>query len=62
MMKQKRDSAYQQILPVYQAIAKASVLIDGPKPSIEAGANLSFEPSMMSTAGAGMPSAETVKV
>ena len=38
--------AYQQILPVYQAIAKASVLTDGPKPSIEAGANLSFEPSM----------------
>ena len=30
--------AYQQILPVYQAIAKASVLTDGPKPSIEAGA------------------------
>lgn len=38
--------AYQQILPVYQAIAKASVLTDGPKPSIEAGSNLSFEPSM----------------
>ena len=38
--------AYQQILPVYQAIAKASVLTDGPKPSIEAGASLSFEPSM----------------
>ena len=38
--------AYLQILPVYQAIAKASVLTDGPKPSIEAGANLSFEPSM----------------
>ena len=38
--------AYQQILPVYQAIVKASVLTDGPKPSIEAGANLSFEPSM----------------
>ena len=38
--------AYQQILPVYQAIAKALVLTDGPKPSIEAGANLSFEPSM----------------
>lgn len=38
--------AYQQILPVYQAIAKASILTDGPKPSIEAGANLSFEPSM----------------
>ncbi len=38
--------AYQQILPVYQAIAKASVLTDGPNPSIEAGANLSFEPSM----------------
>ena len=38
--------AYQQILPVYQAIAKASVLTDGPKPSIEAGATLSFEPSM----------------
>ena len=38
--------AYQQILPVYQAIAKASVLTDGPKPAIEAGSNLSFEPSM----------------
>ena len=38
--------AYQQILPVYQAIAKASALTDGPRPSIEAGANLSFEPSM----------------
>lgn len=38
--------AYLQILPVYQAIAKASVLTDGPKPSIEAGSNLSFEPSM----------------
>ena len=38
--------AYQQILPVYQAIAKASVLTDGPKSSIEAGSNLSFEPSM----------------
>ena len=38
--------AYQQILPVYQAIAKASVLTDGPKPSIEVGSNLSFEPSM----------------
>lgn len=38
--------AYQQILPVYQAIAKALVLTDGPKPSIEAGASLSFEPSM----------------
>ena len=38
--------AYQQILPVYQAIAKASILTDGPKPSIEAGSNLSFEPSM----------------
>ena len=38
--------AYQQILPVYQVIAKASVLTDGPKPSIEAGSNLSFEPSM----------------
>ena len=38
--------AYQQILPVYQAIAKASVLTDGPKPSIETGSNLSFEPSM----------------
>lgn len=38
--------AYQQILPVYQAIVKASVLTDGPKPSIEAGSNLSFEPSM----------------
>lgn len=38
--------AYQQILPVYLAIAKASVLTDGPKPSIEAGSNLSFEPSM----------------
>ena len=38
--------AYQQILPVYQAIAKASVLTDGLKPSIEAGSNLSFEPSM----------------
>ena len=38
--------AYQQILPVYQAIAKASVLTDGPKPSIEAGSSLSFEPSM----------------
>lgn len=38
--------AYQQILPVYQAIAKASVLTDGPIPSIEAGSNLSFEPSM----------------
>ena len=38
--------AYQQILSVYQAIAKASALTDGPKPSIEAGASLSFEPSM----------------
>ena len=38
--------AYQQILPVYQAIAKASILTDGPRPSIEAGSNLSFEPSM----------------
>ena len=38
--------AYQQILPVYLAIAKASVLTDGPKPSIEAVSNLSFEPSM----------------
>ena len=41
--------AYQQILPVYQAIAKASILTDGPKPSIEAGSNLSFEPSMHNT-------------
>ena len=41
--------AYQQILPVYQAIAKASILTDGPKPSIEAGSNLSFELSMHNT-------------
>ncbi len=38
--------AYQQIFPVYQAIVKASVLVDGPKPSIEAGSNLSQEPSI----------------
>ncbi len=38
--------AYQQIFPVYQAIVKASILIDGPKPSIEAGSTLSQEPSI----------------
>ena len=38
--------AYQQIFPVYQAIAKASILVDGPKPSIEAGSTLSQEPSI----------------
>ena len=38
--------AYQQIFPVYQAIVKASILVDGPKPSIEAGSTLSQEPSM----------------
>ena len=38
--------AYQQIFPVYQSIVKASILIDGPKPSIEAGSTLSQEPSI----------------
>lgn len=38
--------AYQQILPVYQVIVKASILVDGPKPSIEAGSTLSQEPSI----------------
>lgn len=38
--------AYQQISPVYQAIVKASILVDGPKPSIEAGSTLSQEPSI----------------
>ena len=38
--------AYQQIFPVYQAIIKASILVDGPKPSIEAGSTLSQEPSI----------------
>ena len=38
--------AYQQIFPVYQAIVKASILVDGPKPSIEAGSPLSHEPSI----------------
>lgn len=38
--------AYQQIFPVYQAIVKASILVDGPKPSIEAGSILSQEPSI----------------
>ena len=38
--------AYQQIFPVYQAIVKASILVDGPKPSIEAGSTLSHEPSI----------------
>lgn len=38
--------AYQQIFPVYQAIVKASTLVDGPKPSIEAGSTLSQEPSI----------------
>ena len=38
--------AYQQIFPVYQAIVKASILADGPKPSIEAGSTLSQEPSI----------------
>ncbi len=38
--------AYQQIFPVYQAIVKASILVDGPKPSIEAGSSLSQEPSI----------------
>ena len=38
--------AYQQILPVYQAIVKSSILVDGPKPSIEAGSTLSQEPSI----------------
>lgn len=38
--------AYQQIFPVYQAIVKASILVDGPKPSIETGSILSQEPSI----------------
>lgn len=38
--------AYQQIFPVYQAIVKASILVDGPKPSIEAGSTLAQEPSI----------------
>ena len=38
--------AYQQIFPVYLAIVKASILVDGPKPSIEAGSTLSQEPSI----------------
>ena len=38
--------AYQQIFPVFQAIVKASILVDGPKPSIEAGSSLSQEPSI----------------
>ncbi len=38
--------AYQQIFPVYQAIVKASILVDGPKTSIEAGSTLSQEPSI----------------
>lgn len=38
--------AYQQMFPVYQAIVKASILVDGPKPSIEAGSTLSQEPSI----------------
>ena len=38
--------AYQQIFPVYQAIVKASILVDVPKPSIEAGSTLSQEPSI----------------
>lgn len=38
--------AYQQIFPVYQAIVKASILVDGPKPSIEAGSIRSQEPSI----------------
>ena len=38
--------AYQQIFPVYQAIVKASILVDGPRPSIEAGSTLSQEPSI----------------
>ena len=38
--------AYQQIFPVYQAIVKASILVDGPKPSIGAGSTLSQEPSI----------------
>mgnify|MGYP002726810789 FL=1 len=38
--------AYQQIFPVYQAIVKASILVDGPKPAIEAGSTLSQEPSI----------------
>ena len=38
--------AYQQIFPVYQAIVKASILVNGPKPSIEAGSTLSQEPSI----------------
>ena len=38
--------AYQQIFPVYQAIVKASILVDAPKPSIEAGSTLSQEPSI----------------
>ena len=41
--------AYQQIFPVYQAIVKASILVDGPKPSIEAGSTLSQEPSIHNT-------------
>lgn len=38
--------AYKQIFPVYQAIVKASILVDSPKPSIEAGSTLSQEPSI----------------
>ena len=41
--------AYQQIFPVYQAIVKASILVDGPKPSIEAGSTLSQEPSIQNS-------------
>ena len=38
--------AYQQIHPIYQAVAKASLTIDGPKASIETSSALSDEPSM----------------
>ncbi len=38
--------AYQQIHPIYQAVTKASLTIDGPKASIETSSALSDEPSM----------------
>ena len=38
--------AYQQIHPIYQAVAKASLTIGGPKASIETSSALSDEPSM----------------
>ncbi len=38
--------AYQQIHPIYQAVAKASLKIGGPRASIEASSALSDEPSL----------------